>query len=169
MKRICLGKIASVHGVKGLLKITPYGEDPTLIETITPIFTSQDQNDTLPALKIKSVTGKYLLVEAKGCTTREQADSLRGTELWVSRESLPEIEEDDEYYIDDLIGITALENNEPIGTVIAIPDFGSGPLLEIKQKSGQSILLPFTNDFVGDVNLTEKTVNVMNTNAFKVE
>ena len=140
-KRICIGRIAAPHGVKGLVKILPYGEDINLIEQV------EDYKITL-----KNPMGKYVLAEIKGVSSREDAESIQGTELFISRDKLPEIEEDDTYYIEDLIGLKTIdENGAEIGSVIAVHNFGAGDLLEIQPISGQAFLLPFNEETIVSV------------------
>lgn len=140
-KRICVGKITSPHGVRGLVKIHPFCEDISLLE----------QSENLK-IKIKSSAGKHLLAEAEGCTSREEAEAIKGTELFISRDKLPEIEDEDTYYFEDLVGLKAVdENGTEIGKVISVQDFGAGALLEIRLLSGQDVLVPFIDEYIPDV------------------
>ena len=147
-KRICLGVIASAHGVKGLVKILPYGEDPTLIEEV------EDFNITL-----KNPHGKYYLAEIEGVHSREDVEAIKGTELFINRGKLPE-PEDGEYYIEDLVGLKAVNANsgKDAGLIIAVHNFGAGDLLEIKPKSGETYLLPFNDDHVPEISKDYVTV-----------
>ena len=151
MKRICLGKITGAHGIKGLVKIMPFGEDPYLIEDLSPVFTGETGDKTL-SLTLKNPQGSHFLAEVEGVTDRTQAENLKGTELFVPRESLPDIEEDGAYYIEDLIGMDARDDTgQTIGTVLAVHNFGAGDLLEIRQPSGHSFMMPFTDETVGEI------------------
>lgn len=151
MKRVCLGKITGVHGIKGLVKVTPFGDDPYLIEDIRPLFTGPE-GDASIELSLKQPQGSHYLAVVEGVSDRTQAEALKGTELYVPRDALPEIEEEDSYYIEDLVGLeTRTEDGSVVGPVIAVHNFGAGDLLEIRQKSGETFMLPFKNETVGDV------------------
>ena len=142
LKRICVGKISGAHGVKGLVKILPLCEDHSLLE--------QTLEHTI---KIKSSAGKHLLAEIEGVASREAADALRHTELHITRDQLPEIEDENSFYYEDLVGLACVdENGTDIGKVIAVQNFGAGDLLEIQPQSGQSILVPFTDETIIEVN-----------------
>jgi 16S rRNA processing protein RimM len=79
---------------------------------------------------------------------RNTAESLRGLELFVPREALPEPAEN-EFYHTDLIGLTAMdEADRVIGTVKAIHNFGAGDVIEIARSDGDSVMLPFAKSFV---------------------
>lgn len=149
--RICLGKIATAHGVRGLVKILVYGEDAMLLEELQPLYTSEHGKDTI-ALTMKNSAGKYWLATVEGVDDRTQAEKLRGTELWVNRELLPETVVDDEFYITDLVGMMVKDTNgKNIGNVIDVKNFGAGDLVEIKPERGESFFIPFTKEAVPEI------------------
>ncbi|MCB9982076.1 MAG: 16S rRNA processing protein RimM [Rhodospirillales bacterium] len=138
---VCVGRIAAPHGVKGLVKILPYCEDVSLIEQAANF-----------KITLKNPNGKYILAAIEGVNDRDSAEALAGTDLTVDRSTLPAIEEDDTYYIDDLVGLIAVdESGAEVGTVKAVLNFGAGDLLEIRLKGGQEVLIPFTDEYVPDV------------------
>lgn len=154
-RRVCLGRIASAHGVKGLVKLLPYGEDVYLLETLSPLYTSANDGQTLK-IKIHNMTGKNVLAAVEGCSDRTQAEKLRGTELWTDRENLPELKHEAEFYIEDLVGLEARNSaNDRIGKVTAVDNFGAGDLLDILTDEGKSGYVPFRNTCVGEVNSKE--------------
>lgn len=147
-KRVCLGVIAQAHGVKGLVKILPYGDDPFLIELV-------EEFD----ITLKNALGKYMLAEIGGITSREAVDAIKGTELFIDRDQLPEPEEG-EYYIEDLVGIKAVNaGGKDAGVILAVHNFGAGDLLEIKPPTGEPYLVPFNDDHVPEV--TDEYVTVI--------
>ena len=61
----------------------------------------------------------------------------------MPRAALPPLEEG-EYYHADLIGLPCESAaGEPLGTVVAVENFGAGDLLEIEQPDGKRALIPF--------------------------
>lgn len=158
-RRLLLGKIATAHGIKGLVKLIIYADDPHTLEKYRPLYTDEAGNKTL-ALTLKNPMGKYWLAAVKGITDRNQAEALRGTELWLDRDHLPE-PEDGEYYHVDLIGLHAEDKNGiNIGTVIGVSNFGAGDLLEIKPPKGISFYLTLTKENVLDILLEDGKVIV---------
>lgn len=169
MKRIALGKILGAHGVKGLVKIKPFGEDPLLIETLGPVFTGESGDETL-TVTMKNAAGKDIWLAAiAGIADRDAAESLRGTSMFVDAGKLPKIEEENSYYHKDLIGLTVIdETGQTIGEVIGVDNFGAGDLFEIKPHDGQSFYLPFREEFVAGVDLARKTLNVRNADSIRM-
>lgn len=168
-KRVCLGKIAASHGIKGLVKILPFGEDASLIETLGPAYSSADpaQTDTL-VITLKNPAGKYLLAAIEGVDDRTSADALRGTELYFDRTLLPEPDED-EFYYDDLIGLQVVEGDTTIGTIKAVQNFGAGDLFEVKPTSGASFYIPYAQAYILTVDLENGKVTAQNTQELREE
>ncbi len=90
----------------------------------------------------------------QGVSTKEQADALRGTSLYVPRDRLPRLP-DDEFYHADLIGLSAYDpGGAMIGKVTAVYNHGAGDILEISPAGHKSaLLLPFTLAIVPNVDL----------------
>ncbi len=168
-KRICIGKISSSHGVKGLVKIHPYCEDVSLLKG--ELFTSDNPNDpnTL-AITLKNSLGKYYLASIEGITNPEDAKKLKYS-LYIPREALPDIEDDGEFYIKDLVGLEVKEDghSDILGTIQNVENFGAGELLEIKPNNGTpSYYVPFHNDYIDDIDLDERCIMLKNTELFRI-
>jgi 16S rRNA processing protein RimM len=145
--RILIGKIINAHGVKGLVKITPFCDDPRWIETLGPVYKAETGGETLKVIMKNSAGAKFWLAGVEGITERNGAEALRGTELFIDRDKLPAIKEKNTFYHADLIGLKAIdENGLAIGTVIDVVNFGAGDLIEIQPSGGQSFYLPFTKE-----------------------
>jgi 16S rRNA processing protein RimM len=97
----------------------------------------------------------HLVARLKGVADRDSAERLTNTDLYIPRDRLPPIEDNDTYYNSDLIGLDAIgEDGAQIGTVHAVHDFGAGAVLEITPLgSGATLMLPFTAATVPKVDL----------------
>ncbi|GJL84535.1 MAG: ribosome maturation factor RimM [Micavibrio sp.] len=158
-KRVCLGKINGAHGVKGLVKVFCFGEDPKALEQYGPLYTSETGPDQI-SIKLKNIVGKNWLVEIEGIDDKTKADALNGTELWLERDKLPEPAEG-EFYIEDLAGLKAEDKDgKVIGTVTSIQNFGAGDLLEIKPKDNQSFFLIFTKENVPNIDIETGMITI---------
>lgn len=147
--RIRIGKIKDAHGIKGFVKIQPYGDEIDLLDGLC--YTKQSGDEQIE-VTIKSSTGKMLLAAIKGVNDRNAAEALKQTELWANRDLLTPIS-DDEFYIEDLIGLTAhTKDGSFAGNVITVQNFGAGDLLEIKNGESPSFYLPFTKACVPEIN-----------------
>ena len=150
--RVCLGAIVGAHGVKGRVRIKSFTEIPDDVGGYGPV--SDEAGERAFRLRVTGVIKGVVVAELEGVATREAAEALKGTRLYVAREGLPE-PEDGEYYHEDLLGLLVeLESGENLGEVAAVHDFGSGDVLEVNQQEGRgSVLLPFTHAIVPVVDL----------------
>ena len=82
-------------------------------------------------------------------TDRNAAEALRGTELFVPRERLPE-PEDDEVYVHDLIGLPVhLRDGSLLGEIVDVADYGAGDLIDVKVEGRKdTVLIPFADQYV---------------------
>ncbi|MGB4106940.1 MAG: ribosome maturation factor RimM [Alphaproteobacteria bacterium] len=165
MKRVCLGKITSAHGVKGLVKILPFGEAPLLIEELSPVYTGESSSDQISIQMKNSAGNKYWLAAVDGIVERDGAEAMRGTEIWVERDALPKIKEKNTFYHTDLIGLSVTEDGKEIGTIVNVQNYGAGDLLEIKT-GGSTFLLPFNKETCPEINVKEGFVRAINAAAF---
>jgi 16S rRNA processing protein RimM len=149
--QICVARIGAAHGVRGEVKLWTFTEDPFAVKRYGPLVT-KDGARQFEVTHAREAKG-HLVAVLKGVATREDAERLNGTELYIEREKLPATEED-EYYHADLIGLAAVTPaNEPLGRVIAIHNFGAGDIIEIAPPQGATLLLPFTDAVVPSVDL----------------
>jgi 16S rRNA processing protein RimM len=149
--RVLLGEIGAAQGLKGEVRLRSYTAEPAAIARYGAL-----QDDAGRAIEIEClrVTPKALVARIKGVTTREGAEALNHTKLYIPRALLPE-RETDEWYHSDLIGLAAVNGEgKKIGTVVAVLNFGAGDLIEIKPaKGGATVLVPFTRDMIPEVDV----------------
>ena len=155
--RICVGAIAGSFGVKGEVRLKSFCTDPAAIATYGPLFTEDGQTSYKVTLTRPVANG--LGARLSGVATKEQADALKGTSLYVDREKLP-APGDDEFYHADLIGLDAHDTGGTlIGKVHAVHNHGAGDLLEILGPGMKTaLLLPFTRAVVPTIDLAARRI-----------
>lgn len=148
---VCVARIGAAHGVRGAVKLWTFTEDPFAVRRYGPLST-KDGRRQFEIAQVREAKD-HLVATFKGVATRDDAERLNGIELYVAREKLPATD-DDEYYHTDLIGLAAVTTSgEPLGHVAAIHNFGAGDIIEIAPPKGTSMLLPFTNAVVPEVDI----------------
>jgi 16S rRNA processing protein RimM len=150
--RVLVGDIGRPQGLQGEVRIRSFTAEPGAIADYGPL---EDEAGTrLFEFESLRVTPKALTARLKGVESRDQAEALTGTKLYIPRSRLPEREED-EWYHSDLIGLAAQgADGATIGTVIAVHNFGAGDLLEISPAGeGATILMLFTRETVPEVDV----------------
>jgi 16S rRNA processing protein RimM len=149
--RVLLGEIGAAQGLKGEVRLRSYTAEP---EAIAQYGALEDEQGRLIEIERVRVTPKALIARIKGVTTREGAEALLGTKLFIERARLPE-RAGDEWYHTDLIGLAAIDQEGvEIGKVVAVQNFGAGDLIEIQPANGgATVLIPFTRDTVPEVDV----------------
>jgi 16S rRNA processing protein RimM len=158
-ERICVGAITGAFGVAGEVRLKSFCADPTAIADYGPLYT-QDGSRSFVVKLTRPVAGG-LGARITGIKTKEEADALRGTELYVDRNRLPSLP-DDEFYHSDLIGLQAVDTGGVmLGSVVAVHNHGAGDILEITGPGRKSaLMLPFTLAAVPTVDLAAGRVVV---------
>lgn len=159
-KRVCLGAIVGVHGIKGEVKVKSWTAKDRDIGSYGVL---QDKSGNREfCLKVVGHSKELLRCKIKGIDDRNAAEALIGTELYINRKALPDLAEE-EYYQTDLIGLRVLAEPDlaEIGQVTGIYNFGAGDILEIKiSDTGKTEMIPFTKVYVPKVNIKEGYVVV---------
>ena len=154
---ICVGAIAGSFGVKGEVRLKSFCADPEAIASYGPLFTENGTQSYKVTLTRPVANG--VGARLSGVTTKEQADALKGTSLYVSREKLPSLG-DDEFYHADLIGLDVRDTGgTSIGTVLAVHNHGATDLLEVGGPGlKEPLLIPFTLAIVPTVDLARRRI-----------
>ena len=159
-KLILVGRVAGAFGVRSEVRITAYTEDPLALTR----YGALKREDGSPALTILSarVAKDGIIARTREIASKEAADALRGLQLYVARDALPATEDEDEFYLTDLIGLAAATpEGVPLGKVRAVQNYGAGDILELDPGGGRATtFIPFTKDAVPAVRIAEGRIVV---------
>lgn len=134
---VTLAAIAGAHGVTGEMRLKLFGEG---VESLKRFRAFNDSALTLSKLRDDGKGGA--IARFAEVADRTAAEKLRGTALTVPRSALPPLPEG-EYYHADLVGLSAVSSEgEPLGTCIAVENFGAGDVLEIQRPTGKKFMVP---------------------------
>lgn len=148
---VCVAAVATAHGVRGALKLKCFTEDAASVAAYGPLLDAQGRE--LFELRVLAPAKGGVIAEAEGITDRDAAEALRGLELYIPRERLPE-PEDDTFYYEDLVGLAVLDTaGTALGRVTAVHDFGAGEVIEYEGESGPGGMIAFTAELVPEVDM----------------
>jgi 16S rRNA processing protein RimM len=154
---ILLATIGAPHGVRGELRVKSFAADPMALGSYGPLAA---EDGRLFHVERVRPAKEVVIAKFRGVNDRSAAEALNGVSLYVERSALP-APEADEFYHADLIGLAAVsDNGEPLGTIVAIHDFGAGDILEITPQLGPRLLVPFTRETVPTVDIAAGRVVV---------
>ena len=156
-ERICVGAIGGAYGVRGEVRIKSFCAIAEDIETYSPL-TSEDGAVQYHLAILRPIKNGFAARIAE-VSSKEDADALKGTQLFAQRAQLPSLP-DDEYYHTDLIGLDVMDTGGALlGTVKTVLDHGAGDLLEVQRTgSSETVLLPFTLAAVPAVDLATRKI-----------
>lgn len=161
---ILLGAVLGAHGLKGEVKVKTFTEAPDSLGAYGPLTTEDGRQ--LRVANVRPTKGGEAVVELKGISTRDAAESLKGQKLYVSRAALPEPAQG-EYYLADLVGLAVEdETGKRIGTVAALHNFGAGDVIEIEAGDGTTDFIPFTDAAVPIVDIAGGRIVIASLSAF---
>ncbi len=160
-------KIATLkkpYGIKGWLWVFSETDERTAIFSMSPWWMK-----TATGFKPLSVTewreqGQGLVAAFKEIADRNVAETMNGTTVWVHKDNLPALKED-EYYWSDLIGLTVINTDgENLGVIKEMFETGAHEIISVSP-TGESIdkeerLIPWHRDIVLAVDLEARVMTV---------
>jgi 16S rRNA processing protein RimM len=157
---ILLGVIVNAHGIKGDVLVRSFADVPKDIAAYGPL-TSNDGTQAIK-LTVKRDSKKGLICRVAGVDNRNQAEALRGTELFIARDRLPTPEEG-AFYFADLIGLQAIApDGTRLGTITNVMNHGASDILELKLCDSAEIeMVPFLDDFVPSIDIQAGTITIV--------
>jgi 16S rRNA processing protein RimM len=146
-----VGLVGIPFGLKGFVKIRPLSGESAHIRRLGSVLLRQGLNEKTYEVEETAGSGAVLLMKFRGIDTPEAAKVLTGAELVTGRDQAAPLAEG-EFYIEDLRGISvALQTGELVGEIIDVLEGGGGFLAEIRLPSKELRLVPFRNEFFGEV------------------
>ncbi|MBV8938423.1 MAG: 16S rRNA processing protein RimM [Alphaproteobacteria bacterium] len=156
---ILVGVIVGAQGLKGRVKIKSFTQAPEQIGAYGPLF---DRNGQQPlSLRVTGASGSLVVAAIEDCRTRNQAEALKGRELYIPAAALPQLEDDETYYWSELVGLKVVDAaGRELGSVAAVHNYGAGDMLEIAFADKESQFLPFTHAVFPQVNRRARTITL---------
>jgi len=157
---VLIGKIVGIHGVKGNCKLLSYAESLSVFQPGSEVLvaTSSGQKKYYEINWVKPHS-RVDLMSLKGVSTRDQAQTIVGSELFIEKAQLPDLEEGS-YYWYDLIGLDVFTVDEKyLGRVESIIRTGSNDVYVVKHNDSE-ILIPALESVVHEIDLQNNRIQV---------
>ena len=159
-----IGKIAGAHGIRGDMLLYPLTDFPERFIGMSSLELS------LPGQPVKSWKVKRLepyegkktfFLHLEGVEDRDAADKLKGASVTVANDERVELEED-EYWLDDIIGLTVLDaaTGESLGRVSEIIQTGSNDVYVVKTPEGREKPIPAVGEAIVSIDTAGGTMTV---------
>jgi 16S rRNA processing protein RimM len=157
---IVMGRIVAPYGLNGWVRIEPYSTDPGRLNAYPAWWVGRngDWREMKVAESVKR-HGASVVARFEGCVERDAALALKGSELAVPREALPQ-NADNEFYWADLVGLRVVNvKDEELGAVAELFDNGAHPVMRVVAGETER-LLPFVDQVVRQVDMAQGRIRV---------
>jgi 16S rRNA processing protein RimM len=161
-RRVLLGKIVGVFGVRGFVKLQSHTEPRDALFDYLPWTLCsprgvETQIDELPEGRPQ---GRGLVALLPGVATREQAETLVGSEIWVERTALPKPKRGEYYWIDlEGCSVRTVEG-VALGTLSHLFNTGANDVMSVKDGAKERLIPFLHDDVVKSVDLDAKAIVV---------
>lgn len=153
-----MGRVSAPFGVKGWIKIQPFTAETASLLRYREWWVGRGEEWRLHSVSAGHEQGKWLVAKLKDCDDRDTASALRGRQLAVTRDALPELPAN-EYYWADLIGLRVVNGERlELGVVSGILETGANEVLVVKGECER--LIPFIAEVVRQVDLERGVIRV---------
>jgi 16S rRNA processing protein RimM len=164
---VVLGRLTAPYGVKGWLKLHPFGDNPDSWRSMQRWWLGKDEQDFSGwrAYPLQSLRpqGKGWVAKLVGVEDRDGAEALVGQFVGAPRADLPATGEN-EFYWADLVGLAVVnERQEPLGHVTELIESGANAVLVVTDGEGQAAqqrLIPFVGQVVREVDVPAGVISV---------
>ena len=155
-----VGAITQTHGIRGEVKVFPMTDDISRFKNMKELILDTGKE----RLKLE-VTGarpqkNLVILKFKGIDNINDVEKYKGCGLFVSKENRVKLKKD-EYFIADLIGTKAIdEQEEEIGTIVDVLQTGANDVYEVEMADGRSLLLPAIKQCILNVDVENGMMQV---------
>ena len=142
---IVIGKIGAPYGVKGWVKLQSFLDPKDNILDYANWYINRQ--GTWQAFEVKEIRphGDGFVALLQGLNDRDEAAKLTNSSVAVARQMLPELEDSEQHYWVDLIGLEVVtESGEILGTIDSLLETGANDVLVVKGQTEH--LIPYVPD-----------------------
>lgn len=148
-----VGAIASVHGIKGEVKVFPTTDEPGKFKKLKAVMLKTEKEERVIELESAKFFKNMIIVKFRGIETPEEAQKYRGATLWIKREQAVPLKAD-EYYQADLIGLLVVrEDGTELGILTDVFETGANDVYEVTMADQRKVLLPAIKDCIREVDI----------------
>ena len=151
-----LGQITSPVGIKGEVRVYPYFDISLFSDVKKILIEGETEYRNLERFRQDK---NMLVLKLSGVDDRNASEGLRNKYLVLPEDEMFDLP-DDTYFIDDLIGMSVLdENNNLIGRLVDVNQNSKQDLYVIDTGS-KTFMLPAVEEFILDIDIENKKMSV---------
>lgn len=163
-KYVSVGKILNFHGIKGEVKVGYSKNKQDFFLGLESVYLGlENQYQKLNIVQCRAHKN-FLLIKFKEFNSINDVLPYKGKLLFVEENTIRENLEEDEFLIDELVGMAIIdrESEKSLGFVIGVSNNGANDLLSVKTSTNHINLIPFVKAIVPEVDLQGKKIYINN-------
>lgn len=137
-----IAKILKPQGIKGEVKALP-------LTNVLAVFNNMKSclvGDKMMQIEKLSIRQGYLYIKFAEVSTRNDAELYRNKSIKVEKELLETLKDEDEFLIDDLVGMVVYnDEGEVVGQIVDVVNYGACDIFVI-EKDGREVEVPYVDD-----------------------
>jgi 16S rRNA processing protein RimM len=150
-EQFVVGLVGGPFGLKGFVKVRSLSGESDHLKRLGQVLLRREKTEQILEVEETLGSSPVLMMKFKGIDTPEAAKTLGGAELIAGRSHAAPLKAG-EFYVEDLRGleVTAV-SGDTLGHITDLIEGGGGDLAELRLTAGESRLVPFRNEFFGDI------------------
>ncbi len=160
-EKINIGKINGFHGVKGFIKVFSETRPREGILEYKRFYIKRNANEWQELeVEVGQKHSKHILLKFKDYDSKDAVEALLGQELFIDKEDLPELSDDEVYWV-DLYGLKVFNHEDILlGVIEDIFETGANDVIAVKGEYGE-ILIPYSLEYIiMEINLEEGYIQI---------
>jgi 16S rRNA processing protein RimM len=143
-----VGVVTGIHGLRGDLKISPLPTGALALPGARKVYLQDSQGLLVQYEPVRSSRHKqHILLHLSGLENLAAVQPLLGASIWMAKEDLPELE-NEQYYWSDLEGLEVVDQQQGVlGRVVGMFATPAHDILEVDGPTGE-ILIPAIEPFL---------------------
>lgn len=159
---VSIGKVLNFHGVQGEAKLGYTKNREKFLSNLKEVYIQQNGEYKLLEIERIRFTPKCGIIKFKGINSLNDILEYKNQLLFVDESTVREFLEDDEFLIDELVGLDVYDGGKKVGAVVGVSNNGASDLLSIKTLSRKVSLIPFVKAIVLSVDIKARRIQINN-------
>ncbi|MDR3247583.1 MAG: ribosome maturation factor RimM [Treponema sp.] len=160
IEQFIAGVVGAPFGLKGFVKVRSLSGEIEHLLKLRQVTLRQKGQERVWEVEASEAAFPALVMKFRGVNSPEDAKNLTGAEIVVDRDQAAPLQKG-EYYIEDLKGVEVYAGTEVLGLITGMLEGGGGNLAELRLTTGETKLVPFRDEFFGDIDIKGRRVELL--------
>jgi len=161
-KYISVGKILNFHGVKGEAKLGYSKNRESFLSALKNVYVLKENDYIELSIDYIKFLPKVALIKFKGIDSLNDIIRYKSCLIFTKEAEAREHLEEDEFLIDELVGLDVYDQDKLVGAVVGVSNNGASDLLSIKTLSKNICLVPFVKAIIPSVDIKSRRIQINN-------